>query len=61
MESPVTGIDRVWHDAAYLAALMVWLIENKSDHEADAEIAEILKTKPFFFGVVINVMEVFQT
>ena len=52
-----TGVDRFFAEAAYLAALMVWLIENKNDHEADAEIAEILIKKPFMLGIVVSVME----
>lgn len=54
------GIDRIWHDAAYLAALMVWLIEHKSDHEADAEIAELLNIRPYFLPIVIDVMQAFK-
>jgi hypothetical protein len=55
-----TGIDRFFVEAAYVAALMVWLIENKSDHEADAEIAEILTEKPFMMGIVFDVMKCYR-
>jgi hypothetical protein len=53
----VTGIDRFYEEAAYLAALMEYLICHKSDHEADAEIAEILERKPYMLPIIINVME----
>jgi hypothetical protein len=52
-----TGVDRFYVEAAYAAALMMWLIENKSDHQADAEIAEILKSKPFMIAIIFDVLK----
>jgi hypothetical protein len=52
-----TGVERFYVEAAYAAAVMQYLIENKSDNEADAEIAQILKNKPFMTGIIFDVME----
>ena len=54
----MNGIERIYEEAAYLAALMLYLIEFKHDHETDEEIANILKEKPYMFGIIISVMEV---
>ena len=56
-EYGVSGIERFYHEAAYIAALMVYLIEHKTDNEADEEIAGLLKEKPFLLAIVISVME----
>jgi hypothetical protein len=56
----MNGIDRFYYEAAYLAAMMVWLIENKDDHAADAEIADIVKFKPFFMPLLFDVMEAYK-
>ena len=53
----MNGIDRFYCEAAYVAALMLYLIEHKSDKETDEEIAGLLHDKPYMIGVVIGVME----
>jgi len=56
-EPKLTGVERFWEEAAYLAALTVHLIENKSDHETDAEIAEILTYKRFLMPIVFDALK----
>lgn len=56
-----TGVDRFYYDAAYIAALLIFLIENKSDHETDAEIGSILTDKPFMTLVVLDVLKNYST
>lgn len=51
-----SGVDRAYAEAAYLGALVFWLVENKQDHQADAEIGEILWQKPFMKAVVIDAL-----
>lgn len=55
--SESTGVERFYCEAAYVAALMLFLMEHKSDKEADEEIANLLHDKPFMLGIVIGVME----
>jgi len=55
-----TGVERFYEEAAYVAGLMVFLMENKSDNEADAEIGDILEHRPYMLYVVIDVMEKMQ-
>ena len=54
-----TGIERFWHEAAYVAALMEYLIEHKSDTETDIELADILKDKPFMANIVFGVLKAY--
>jgi len=54
--SEPTGVDRFWRDTAYFAALVVYLIEHKNDTEADAEIADILKARPFMESVLFDTL-----
>jgi hypothetical protein len=51
------SVERAYEEAAYITALMVYLIEHKTDKEADEEIAGLLHDKPYWLGVVIGVME----
>lgn len=51
----ITGVERFEHEAAYVAALTVYLIETKCN-EADAELGEILTEKPFMLSIVIGVI-----
>lgn len=57
----MNGIDRFYYEAAYLAALMCWLIENKSDNQADEEIASIITLKPFMTPILFDVMKSFES
>lgn len=50
------SIERVFEDAAYAAALTIYLIETKAD-EADEEIAAILHDKPWLVNVIIGAMQ----
>lgn len=52
-----TGIERFFHEAAYFAALVEYLIEHKSDTETDSEIADILKDKPFMSNILFGVLQ----
>lgn len=55
-----TGIDRFYHEAAYFAALVVYLIENKTDDETDVEVSEMLVEKPWMQGVLFIVLQAYK-
>lgn len=61
MNDKPTGVERFFEEAAYVAALMIHLIENKSDHEADAEIAALIEQKPFMVEIVFGVLKSYAT
>lgn len=54
------SIESVWIDAAYTAALTVYLIETKAD-EADKELAKILTNKQWSINIVVDVLTTYSS
>jgi hypothetical protein len=51
-----TGINRFYEDCAWFAALLDYMCDHKTDHDADAELAEMLNHKPWLSGILVGVL-----